>query len=80
MRHGWVWIIDAMKSLLETGTGLPPVEIEHLVEGDVADTWHRLRDVEANNSTWDLLRHRTEEENEDVLGQAWAAVESNLDG
>lgn len=24
VRHGWVWILDALKSLLETGEALPP--------------------------------------------------------
>ncbi len=64
VKDGWVWIVDSLKSLLETGTALPPAVEESATSagGDaasqaagVAKDWHRMQGIEANNATWDLL-------------------------
>ena len=31
VRDGWVWILDSMKTLLETGESLPPVRADESV-------------------------------------------------
>jgi uncharacterized protein YndB with AHSA1/START domain len=75
VEHGWTWILDSMKSLLETGEPLPPVDEEPRVSGDPEGAWHRYQGVEANNTAWELINKpsRTAEEDEDMLRRAYAA-------
>jgi uncharacterized protein YndB with AHSA1/START domain len=81
---GWVWVLQSMKSLLETGDALPGREpgaeedSEHAaksVEGAEEEA-HRRSGVTANNSTWELLdgRQLSPDEVDDVLGRAYAAM------
>jgi uncharacterized protein YndB with AHSA1/START domain len=74
--EGWTWILDSMKSLLETGTPLPPVEPARVPVDDADGEWHRAAAVEANNSTWELLDRvdRTPDEVDDLLGRAYAST------
>jgi hypothetical protein len=74
--EGWTWILDSMKSLLETGTPLPPSEPARAPVEDVDGEWHRAVAVEANNSTWELLDRvdRTPDEVDDLLGRAYAST------
>ena len=79
VEHGWVWILDGMKTLLETGAVLPPVKqevLESAAAGDASAEWHRMQAVEANNSTWELIEKdgRTAEDDEDMLRRAYAAT------
>jgi uncharacterized protein YndB with AHSA1/START domain len=73
---GWAWILDSMKSLLETGTALPapPPAAEPVDDAD--GEWHRAVAVDANNSTWELLDRvdRTPDEVDDLLGRAYAST------
>ena len=55
VEHGWVWILDSMKTLLETGSPLPDVESEGPDATDAVGEWHRMQAVEANNSVWELI-------------------------
>lgn len=80
---GWVWVLDSMKSLLETGAGLPgrPPEAAAADFGAVASeeavgTEHRRYGIDANNSTWELLdgRELSADEIDDVLERAYAAA------
>jgi uncharacterized protein YndB with AHSA1/START domain len=80
VRTGWVWVLDGMKTLLETGSPLPPraevrsgaVADSDAVEGD----WHRRQGAEANNAAWDLIdsADRTDIDEEDLLRTAYAAA------
>jgi len=78
--EGWVWVQGSLKSLLETGTGLPPragaaeSPAEPADDGEGAD--HRRHAVDANNSTWELLdqAERTADDVDDLLGRAYAAM------
>jgi uncharacterized protein YndB with AHSA1/START domain len=74
--EGWTWILDSMKSLLETGTALPAAEPARAVVYDADGEWHRAAAVEANNSTWELLDRsdRTPDEVDDLLGRAYAST------
>lgn len=77
VRHGWVAILDGMKTVLETGEELGPVEVEPVASVDeTAADWHRTQAVNANNSTWALLDGRTMTGDEafDALGRAYAAA------
>ncbi len=78
VQDGWVWILDNLKTLLETG-GVLPEEAERTPSrsaDEVAGDWHRAQAIEANNSIWDLLgkADRTPAENEELLRRAYAAA------
>ncbi len=54
---GWPYVLDGLKSLIETGTPLPP-RYARGSEPDAETTskdWHRQQAAEANNATFDLL-------------------------
>jgi hypothetical protein len=75
VKDGWVWIIDALKTLLETGHPLPNPEVEPAVSETPEGDWHRRQGVEANNAVFGLLeRERTPDEDEDLLRHAYAAA------
>jgi hypothetical protein len=76
VRHGWVWVLDGLKTLLETGSPLPPVDEAPARSDDVAGDWHRQQAVEANNSTWELvdLPERSPAQTEEMLRRAYAAA------
>jgi hypothetical protein len=75
VKDGWVWVIDALKTLLETGRSLPGPEVESAVGATPEGDWHRRQGVEANNSVYELLDHdRSPDEDEDMLRRAYAAA------
>jgi uncharacterized protein YndB with AHSA1/START domain len=56
VRLGWVAVIDSLKSYLETGTALPPLEADDVGDPtEIEGNWHRAQAVDANNSAWALL-------------------------
>lgn len=56
---GWVAIIDGMKTLLETGRPMPPVDDETSEERSEVDAaWHRREAAAANNAAFELLDGR----------------------
>lgn len=65
-----MWIVDGLKTLLETGAVLPAPEQDPLATEpeptaeSVRGGWHRIQAVEANNGTYPL-----------VTTDPWAAVE-----
>jgi tetratricopeptide (TPR) repeat protein len=73
---GWVGIIDSLKSLLETGEALPPVDDESNVPDDVEGNWHRTQAITANNSVWECLdgREYTTADADELLQRAYAAA------
>ena len=83
VRDGWHWVLQSMKTLLETGESLPGAEradddrrrATESVEGAEAEE-HRRQGITANNSTWELARRpRTgPDEVDDVLGRACGDV------
>lgn len=80
VRMGWLPIVDGLKSVLETGSGLGVVDDPDAMafsanpEGD----WHRSQGVTANNSIWDVLGkpddERTELDDEQMTAAAYAAI------
>lgn len=80
VRHGWQWLLDNLKTVLETGEPLPAWEADE-GEAEAAGTTgagdlHRAQAVEANNSVWELLRRddRSPDDDEDLLRRAYAAA------
>jgi uncharacterized protein YndB with AHSA1/START domain len=75
VKDGWVWVLDSMKTVLETGRTLPePEDIPASAEPGDAD-WHRRQGVEANNAAVELLgAARDDEADEELLRRAYAAA------
>jgi uncharacterized protein YndB with AHSA1/START domain len=76
VKDGWVWILNGMKSLLETGHPLPRVIDEPEESAAPEADWHRAQGVEANNSLWELFAKadRTDDDVEEMLRRAYAAA------
>ncbi len=80
VKDGWVWILDAMKTLLETGQPLPAWTSGASTEAaasadDVAAEWHRTQAIVANNSTHEMFAaERTPDNDEEMLRRAYAAA------
>jgi uncharacterized protein YndB with AHSA1/START domain len=73
---GWVWILDSMKSLLETGIPLPGTEPDPALIEDPDGEWHRAMAVEANTAAWEILGRDglTPDEIDDLLGRVYAST------
>jgi len=80
--EGWPWILDGLKTVLETGEELPPLtaaegstELGSPAASPAAD-WHRAQGIECNNSIWDLIgkEDRTPDDNEEMLRRAYASA------
>ncbi len=76
VKDGWVWILDSMKSLLETDRPLPRVTDDGKTAEIAEPDWHRSQAVEANNSLWDLFNRpeRSEDDQEEMLRRAYTAA------
>lgn len=77
VKDGWVWILDNLKTLLETGDVLPEAPREPIpAADDTAGDWHRAQGIDANNSIWELLgqAERTPADNEELLRRAYASA------
>jgi uncharacterized protein YndB with AHSA1/START domain len=73
VKDGWVWVLDSLKTLLETGTPLPPADepapaTDRPVADGPAKDWHRMQAVEANNATWAQLHAVRSGASGDVTG------------
>ena len=80
VEHGWNWVLDGLKTLVETGTSLPDI-----AEGagdppasDPEGEWHRTMGIAANNGTWEGLgkpaHQRTPDDDEAMTQSAYAAA------
>ncbi len=75
VKDGWVWILDALKTLLETGGQLPAVDQSPAAATPGDADWNRRQGVEANNTAFELLAvHRDVDGDEDLLRTAYAAA------
>ena len=77
VKDGWVWVLDALKTVLETGRTLPGVDDGYdspaptPADGD----WHRRQAVQANNAAHPLLdAARDAARDEELLRLAYAAA------
>ncbi len=77
VRYGWVWILDGLKTLVETGEDLPSVAQweEASDTEDITAGWHRAQGIECNNSAWEVIEaERTPENDEEMLRRAYAST------
>ena len=76
--YGWTWILDSLKSMLETGEPLAGARADRRRRG-ASTTTPRARAtarlaIDANNSSWELLGARRPvdaDEADDLLGRAY---------
>ena len=76
VRDGWVWILDGLKTLLETGAPLPDQTVQFAVPSDdVAADWHRAQGIECNNGCWEMIEaDRNAANDEELLRRAYASA------
>lgn len=76
VRDGWVWVVDSLKTLVETGAPLPGGPVPAEASTDPDGELHRSLGIEINNATFDLLsRDRLDAtEQEDLVRGAYAAA------
>ncbi len=76
VKDGWVWILDGLKTLLETGEPLPDETADvPEVSDDAQADWHRAQGIECNNTTWEMIEaDRTPENDEEMLRRAYAST------
>jgi uncharacterized protein YndB with AHSA1/START domain len=75
VKDGWVYVLDGLKTLIETGESLPPLAINIAPVDDAAGEWHRSQGIECNNSTWEMIEaERTPENDEEMLRRAYAST------
>lgn len=77
VKEGWVYVLDGLKSVVETGDGLPPTDRPVPVDEDPVSSWHRQSGVEANNSVWEILGddgRRSIEDLEEMTRRAYASA------
>lgn len=74
---GWVWVLNSLKSFVETGAGLPRETVASEAVADDGDgQLHRTLAMEANNAAWELLGRGSldEDEADELLRRAYASA------
>ncbi len=73
---GWVWALDGLKTVLETGRELPRATATPPAPVPTSGDFHRRQAVDANNSVWELaeLPERSPDQDEELLRRAYAAA------
>ena len=75
VKDGWVYVLDGLKTVIETGEPLPPLSLVLTPIDDAAGEWHRAQGIECNNSTWEMIEaDRTPENDEEMLRRAYAST------
>lgn len=73
-KDGWFYVLDGLKTTLETGESLPPLTAELKPIEDSEGEWHRTQAIECNNSTWEMIEAaRTPDNDEEMLRRAYAS-------
>ena len=75
VKDGWVWVLDGLKTVIETGESLPPLGAALPTVDDAEGEWHRSQGIECNNSTWEMIEaERTAGNDEEMLRRAYASA------
>jgi hypothetical protein len=70
-----VYVLDGLKTVVETGESLPALTAPIVPIDDAAGEWHRSQGIECNNSTWEMIEaDRTPEHDEEMLRRAYAST------
>lgn len=77
-RSGWPWVLDGLKTVLETGRSLPPRSggTQAGPAAEVDADWHRAQGITAHQETWELLEttERTAGQDAALLAAAYASA------
>ena len=75
VKDGWVYVLDGLKTVIETGESLPPLTAQVTPIDDASGEWHRTQGIECNNSTWEMIEaERTPDNDEEMLRRAYASA------
>jgi uncharacterized protein YndB with AHSA1/START domain len=75
VKDGWVYVLDGLKTVIETGEPLPPLTESSTPVDDASGEWHRAQGIECNNSTWEMIEaERTPDNDEEMLRRAYASA------
>jgi len=75
VKDGWVYVLDGLKTAIETGESLPPLTADLKPIEDADGEWHRAQGIECNNSTWEMIEaERTPDNDEEMLRRAYAST------
>jgi uncharacterized protein YndB with AHSA1/START domain len=75
VKDGWVYVLDGLKTVLETGESLPPMNAPLETIDDSPGEWHRSQGIECYNATWELIgAERTPANDEEMLRRAYASA------
>ena len=75
VKDGWVYVLDGLKTVIETGESLPPLTAQLGTIDDAAGEWHRSQGIECNNSTWEMIEaERNPDNDEEMLRRAYAST------
>ncbi len=75
VKDGWAYVLDGLKTVVETGESLPPLIAQLAKVEDAAGEWHRAQGIECYNSTWEMIEaERTPENDEEMLRRAYASA------
>ena len=75
VKDGWAYVLDGLKTVLETGESLPALTSPLTPVDDAAGEWHRAQGIECNNSTWEMIEaERTPDNDEEMLRRAYASA------
>jgi hypothetical protein len=75
VKDGWEYVLDGLKTVIETGESLPPMTVTLAKIDDAAGEWHRAQAIECNNSTWEMIEaERTPANDEEMLRRAYAST------
>ncbi len=75
VKDGWIYVLDGLKTVVETGESLPPLTAPLTPIEDATGEWHRAQGIECNNSTWEMIEaERTPDHDEEMLRRAYAST------
>ena len=75
VKDGWVYVLDGLKTAIETGESLPPLTADLQPIEDSDGEWHRAQGIDCFNATWEMIEaERNPENDEQMLRRAYAST------
>ena len=75
VKDGWVYVLDGLKTAIETGESLPPLTADLQPIEDSDGEWHRAQGIDCFNATWEMIEaERNPDNDEEMLRRAYAST------